>query len=96
MNLQVVLYIMTTVIYFMIRFTVIGLIGWHLRNFNLGDTGRMFTAILGLGCHHISGCLFFVESIQVSNRCDSRFLLGAIHADWKRSYSFNRLVHCQI
>ena len=31
------------------RFTVIGLIGWHLRNFNLGDAGKMFAAILGLG-----------------------------------------------
>jgi hypothetical protein len=48
MNLQVVLYLMTTVIYFILRFTVIGLIGAHLRNFNLGDAGKMFAAILSL------------------------------------------------
>ncbi|KAA0966679.1 hypothetical protein FQ087_10765 [Sporosarcina sp. ANT_H38] len=49
MSVQVVLYLLTTVIYFIIRFIVIGVIGWQLRNFNLVDMGKIFAAILGLG-----------------------------------------------
>jgi hypothetical protein len=78
MKLQVVLYLMTTVIYFIIRFTVIGLIGAHLRNFNLGDAGKMFTAILGLGCIIFLVVYFLLPPIRLAIIAIAGFLFGSL------------------
>ncbi len=78
MNLQVVLYIMTIVIYFIIRFTVIGLIGWHLRNFNLGDAGKMFAAILGLGFITFLAVYFLLHPLRLAIVALAGFLFSGL------------------
>ena len=78
MNLQVVLYLMTTVIYFIIRFTVIGLIGAHLRNFNLGDSSKMFAAILGLGVITFLVVYFLLTPFRLAVIAIVGFLFGGL------------------
>jgi hypothetical protein len=78
MKVQVVLYIMTTVIYFIIRFAVIGLTGWHLRNFNLGDAGRMFAAILGLGFITFLAIYFLLNPFRLAIVAVAGFLFSGL------------------
>ena len=78
MNLQVVLYLMTTVIYFIIRFIVIGLIGLHLRNFNLGDAGKMFATILGLGVITFLAVYHLLHPVRLVIIATAGFLFGGL------------------
>lgn len=78
MNIHVVLFGITTLFYFVNRFTVIGLIGRRLKNFSITDTGKMFGGLLGLGFLTFFAVYFLVQPIRLSIVAIATFLFSGI------------------
>jgi len=78
MKIHVALFGITTIFYFVIRFTVIGLIGRRLKNFSLTDTVEMFGGLLGLGFLTFFAVYFMVQPIRLSIVAIVTFLFSGI------------------
>ena len=78
MNIHVALFGITTILYFVNRFTVIGLIGRRLKNFSLTDTGEMFGGLLGLGFLTFFAVYFLVQPIRLTIVAIATFLFSGI------------------
>ncbi|MBE1553639.1 hypothetical protein [Sporosarcina limicola] len=78
MNTHTFLYITTTVLYFFIRFAVIGMIGYRLGNFSIGEAGKMFGGILGLQIVTFFAVYFLLEPLRTGAIAVMGFLFGGL------------------
>ncbi len=77
-KVHITLYLLTTVLYFVIHFTVIGIMGRHLGNFNIVDVGKMFVGVLGAGVVTFLSVLYLLEPLRNGIVAVLGFLFGGL------------------
>lgn len=61
---EIIIFLVTIALYFVIRFTIIGLIGRRLHHFTVVDAGKVFGGLLITGAVTFVVVFYFIESVR--------------------------------
>ncbi|WP_318615968.1 hypothetical protein [Sporosarcina sp. YIM B06819] len=77
-KVHITLYLLTTVLYFVVHFAVIGMMGRHLRNFYIVDMVIIFGGLLGAGFVFFVAIFYLLEPLRKGIIAAAGFLFGGL------------------
>ena len=75
---NVLLFVLLTALFIILRYTVVYYLGRRLSNFNLWEASKVFTIIMGAGIATYLLVYFFIESVRTAILAVAGFIFGGI------------------